>query len=191
MINRIKLDHLVELMVSDNYRDRFCAEYIQLKQRYERLKAFNNKIEAAMRMKNFDNRIEEPPHDCPEGLLREQQAVMGEYLHLLEVRAFIEDIDLDDAEKYLIYKALKAERAYHGFDAECQDSQKIYEEIIQERRLELSVCGDCIHFPICNYLVGRLEKFKLPSEKNSCDMFESVNGYGEQRIKDESDVTLK
>ena len=121
MLNRIKLDHLVELMVSDNYRDRFCAEYIQLKQRYERLKAFNNKIEAAMRMKNFDNRIEEPPHDCPEGLLREQQAVMGEYLHLLEVRAFIEDIDLDDVEKYLIYKALKAEREYHGFTAcECE-----------------------------------------------------------------------
>ena len=37
MINRIKLEHLVELMESENYRDRFVAEYIQTKQRYEKL----------------------------------------------------------------------------------------------------------------------------------------------------------
>lgn len=70
---------------------------------------------------------------------------------------------------------------------------KIFRTIMKKlyRRLELSVCGDCIHYPICNYLVGRLEKFKLPSDLQSCDMFESVNGYGEERLKDESDVTLK
>lgn len=121
MINRIKLEHLVELMESDNYKDRFCAEYIQLKQRYERLKAFNNKIEAARRTARFDNAVAEPAHDCPDMLRREQQAAMGEYLHLLEVRAVIEDVDLGEVERYLIYKALKAERESHGFTAcECE-----------------------------------------------------------------------
>jgi hypothetical protein len=35
-----------------------------------------------------------PVHDCPDHLLREQQAAMGEYLHILEVRAVIEGIEL-------------------------------------------------------------------------------------------------
>ncbi len=117
MIHRIKLEHLVELMESENYRDRFVAEYIQMKQRYEKLKRFNTKIEAATRTRHLDNGVDEPIHDCPAGLLREQQAAMGEYLHLLEVRAVIEDIDLEDAIRYYIYKALKAEREYHGFTA--------------------------------------------------------------------------
>ncbi len=117
MIHRIKLEHLVELMESENYRDRFVAEYIQLKQRHEKLKRFNTKIEAATRTQHLDNGVDEPLHDCPAGLLREQQAAMGEYLHLLEVRAVIEDIDLEDAIKYYIYKALKAESEYHGFTA--------------------------------------------------------------------------
>ena len=124
MINRIKLEHLVELMESENYRDRFVAEYIQLKQRHEKLKRFNTKIEAAIRTIDLDNGVDEPIHDCPAELLREQQAAMGEHLHLLEVRAVIEDIDLEEAISYLIYKALRAEREYHGFTAcECPPHQ--------------------------------------------------------------------
>lgn len=117
MINRIKLEHLVELMGSENYRDRFVAEYIQTRQRWEKLKRFNTKIEAAVRTSGLDNGVDEPIHDCPAGLLREQQAAIGEYLHLLEVRAVIEDIDLQDAINYYIQKALIAERGYHGFTA--------------------------------------------------------------------------
>jgi hypothetical protein len=89
---RLELMDTVELMGSSDYRDRFVAEYIQLKIRYEGLKAFNTKIEAARRT------AEEPKRDCHASLLREQQAAMGEYLHLLEVRAVIEDIDLADVE---------------------------------------------------------------------------------------------
>ena len=100
-MSRLELKDTVELMGSSDYRDSFVAEYIQLKIRYEKLKAFNTRIEAARRTAGEDNGVDEPIHDCPAGLLREQQAAMGEYLHLLEVRAVIEDIDLADAEMWL------------------------------------------------------------------------------------------
>jgi hypothetical protein len=90
----------VEKMLSPDYKERFIAEYQQTKIRYEKLKAFNNKIEAAQRT-NCDpftpvaKRAEEPKHDCPYETLREQQSIMGQYLHILEVRAVIEGIDLN------------------------------------------------------------------------------------------------
>lgn len=83
------LKDTVDLMLSTDYKERFIAEYLQTKERYERLKHFCNKIEAS-----YTELVEEPKHDCPHSLLREQQRVMGEYLHILEVRAIIEGIDL-------------------------------------------------------------------------------------------------
>ena len=94
----------VDPMVSQDYKKRFYAEYWQLKIRYEKLKKFNNRIEAAYRtaetgnytiVENMEKKVPMPKHDCPEGILREQQRTMGEYLHLLEVRSVIEGIDLD------------------------------------------------------------------------------------------------
>ena len=76
-------------MTSTNYKERFWAEYVQTKIRYEKLKRFCNKIEAA-RILDED----EPEHDCPYAMLRDQQRVMGEYLHILELRACIEKIEL-------------------------------------------------------------------------------------------------
>lgn len=107
----MELKETIELMQSGDYRERFKAEYLQTKIRYEKLKAFNTKIEAAYRTGGNVPRdsnavrpeccgaecsvvVEMPKHDCPDDLLREQQRVMGEYLHLLEVRAVIEGIDL-------------------------------------------------------------------------------------------------
>ena len=92
------LKDTVDKMCSVDYKERFVAEYQQLKIRYEKLKAFNNKIEAATRTKGQKNAAPMPKHDCPDKLLREQQRVMGEYLHLLEVRAVIEGIDLANQE---------------------------------------------------------------------------------------------
>ena len=43
----MELNNTVELMNSSDYRDRFKAEYYQTKIRYEKLKKFNTKIEAA------------------------------------------------------------------------------------------------------------------------------------------------
>ena len=109
-----ELEKTVPLMLSDDYKAKFVAEYSQTKIRYERLKRFNNRIEAAqMKRANASptnwagmlgqimnvqsvtaNDVNEPKHDCPAELLREQQKKMGEYLHILEVRAVIEGIEI-------------------------------------------------------------------------------------------------
>ena len=93
----MELKDTIEMMQSADYKERFKAEYQQLKIRYEKLKAFNNKIEAAYRTEGQRpevKKVEMPKHDCPYDLLREQQHAMGEYLHVLEVRAVIEGIEL-------------------------------------------------------------------------------------------------
>lgn len=84
----------IEMMQSADYKERFKAEYWQTKIRYEKLKAFNTKIEAANIMEGMKTKLEEPEHDCPAFLLRDQQKTMGEYLHILEVRAVIEGVEL-------------------------------------------------------------------------------------------------
>jgi len=91
-----ELKNTVALMNSEDYKERFKAEYYQTKIRYEKLKAFNNKIEAADRtaFSNAPVKVTMPKHDCPIDLLRQQQHAMGEYLHCLEVRAVIEGIEL-------------------------------------------------------------------------------------------------
>lgn len=109
-----EFDDTIPLMLSGDYKERFIAEYRQAKIRYERLKRFNNRIEAAqlkranasptnwagmlgqiMNVQSVTaNDVNEPKHDCPPELLREQQKKMGEYLHILEVRAEIEGIEL-------------------------------------------------------------------------------------------------
>ena len=92
----MELKDTIEMMQSADYKERFKAEYHQTKIRYEKLKAFNNKIEAADRAMFVKGaRIEPPRHDCPSDMLREQQSIMGQYLHILEVRAVIEGVELD------------------------------------------------------------------------------------------------
>ena len=102
---RRSLFDTVEGMLSPDYKERFIAEYIQTKIRYERLKAFNTKIEAAHRMEEDSDflrglcdkpfrAVEMPKHECPEDILLEQQNAMGRYLHILEIRAVIEGVDL-------------------------------------------------------------------------------------------------
>ena len=83
---------------TDDYKDRFRVEYQQLKERCEKLSVFLNKIEAAKVMSStmtFAGKpITEPKHDCPVELLEKQLGFMREYLHILEVRAVIEDINI-------------------------------------------------------------------------------------------------
>lgn len=93
----MELKNTINFMNSKDYKERFIAEYWQTKIRYEKLKTFNAKIEAAQRVRFSDivEKIPEPKHDCPTELLEEQQRAMGQYLHILEVRAVIENIDLN------------------------------------------------------------------------------------------------
>lgn len=86
-----EFEDTVPMMLSEDYKARFVAEYRQTKIRYERLKRFCDRIEAAYRS---NGKVEMPKHDCELELLREQQRFMGEYLHMLEIRAVIEHIDL-------------------------------------------------------------------------------------------------
>lgn len=90
----LELKNTVTMMNSADYKERFKAEYYQTKIRYEKLKAFNTKIEAAKRTEYTATEITMPAHDCPEGLLQEQQTIMGHYLHILELRAVIEGVEL-------------------------------------------------------------------------------------------------
>ena len=87
--NNMELKETVELMSSEDYKERFVAEYHQVKIRYEKLKNFCNKIEVEKMLGE-----EVTKHDCPLGLLREQQKYMGLYLSVLEKRALIENIVL-------------------------------------------------------------------------------------------------
>lgn len=91
----MELMDTVCLMESTDYKDRFKAEYWQTKVRYERLKKLTTRMEAE-RIKNEQGKpMREATLDgSPEGLLREQQACMEKYLHVLELRAVIESIEL-------------------------------------------------------------------------------------------------
>lgn len=80
------LKNTVDLMLSDNYKDRFRAEYYQTKERYQRLHLMIIKYEAGT--------LDFQP-DCPLELLKRQAKAMGEYLYVLEMRAQIEKVDLE------------------------------------------------------------------------------------------------
>lgn len=87
--NNMELKETIELMCSSDYKERFVAEYRQVKIRYEKLKNFCNKIEVEEMLGK-----EVTKHDCPLELLREQKRYMGLYLSILEKRALIENVEL-------------------------------------------------------------------------------------------------
>lgn len=75
----------VELMTSSDYKDRFKAEYFQTKIRYDSLQSMLVKLDAGT--------LDFTP-TCSKAILLQQRRYMNEYLHVLEVRAEIEKIDL-------------------------------------------------------------------------------------------------
>ena len=85
-----KLIETITLMQSEDYKDRFKAEYYQLKIRTEKLEAFINRIKAAQ-IKN----IAEPKHDCPLEVLESQLEIMKNYLAILGLRSAIEEVNLN------------------------------------------------------------------------------------------------
>ena len=94
------LNKTIDLMCSDDYKERFIAEYWQTKIRYEKLKALNTKLEASFILHEDgetekNNAILDFIPTCPYELLKQQQSIMGEYLHTLELRAVIEGVDLN------------------------------------------------------------------------------------------------
>ena len=81
----LELKDTIDMMYSDDYKERFRAEYLQTKIRYDKLDAFTVKYEAGTL--GF-----EP--SCPLDLLLKQKAYMGNYIRTLKIRAEIEGIEL-------------------------------------------------------------------------------------------------
>lgn len=79
------LKDTVEGMLSEDYKERFKAEYLQTKIRYDKLHTMIIKYEAGVL--NFQP-------TCPIELLKNQAKYMGMYLYQLEVRAQLEGIVL-------------------------------------------------------------------------------------------------
>ena len=81
----MELNDTIKLMESENYRDRFKAEYYQVKIRHDKLGAM---------LKKYDkNELDFKPK-CSYTLLLNQYKVMGDYLTILMLRAGIEEIEL-------------------------------------------------------------------------------------------------
>lgn len=89
----MKLEETASMMLSDNYKERFRAEYWQLVTRIESLSAFLVKWEKG--------ELGFSP-DCPKDMLEYQLQSMFKYLDVLKERAKIECIFLENyVDKYL------------------------------------------------------------------------------------------
>lgn len=84
--SKIPLSWTVSMMESNDYKDRFIAEYVQTKIRYEKLHKMIVKYEAG--------KLDFTP-SCSLELLKKQASAMGNYLYILEMRAEIEGVDLE------------------------------------------------------------------------------------------------
>lgn len=82
----VTLADTIPYMNSSDYKDRFIGEYWQTKIRYDKLHDMTVRYEAGKL--NFTP-------TCPLDLLKEQKKYMGMYLNRLEIRAVLEEIDLD------------------------------------------------------------------------------------------------
>lgn len=81
----MELKDTISMMESQDYKERFKAEYMQVKIRYDKLDAMTVKYEAGT--------LPFKP-DCPLDLLKEQKKHMGNYIRTLKIRAEIEGIQL-------------------------------------------------------------------------------------------------
>ena len=80
-----ELQYTAANMCSTDYKDRFCAEYAQLKIRYLKLNDMLDKWDAGT--------LEFEP-TCPRVLYEKQLRAMADYKDVLEARAKIEHVDL-------------------------------------------------------------------------------------------------
>ena len=83
----MKLKDTVDLMLSDKYDDRLAAEYQQLDIRIEKLEKMLEKYK--------NDELDFKPA-CSYDLLHTQLVHMKCYLNTLEVRADLEEIDIDN-----------------------------------------------------------------------------------------------
>ena len=83
----MNMKETADMMLNEDYKKRFVAEYWQTKNRYDALHRMTIRYEAGT--------LEFKP-TCSVELLKEQKSHMGNYLRVLEIRAEIEGINLND-----------------------------------------------------------------------------------------------
>lgn len=82
-----KLANTVEMMNSSDYKERFKAEYAQLVNRYYGLRRM---------LEKWDNGTLEFEPTCPRSTYNMQTKAMEDYIAVLEARAVMEEINLED-----------------------------------------------------------------------------------------------
>lgn len=80
------LSDTVEMMQSEDYKERFKAEYYQNKIRYGKLRAMVNRWDKG----KLDFKL-----TCPRSTYTLQLQAMADYISVLEARAVMESIDLE------------------------------------------------------------------------------------------------
>ena len=83
----MEIKDTIQLMNSNDYKQRFIAEYVQVKIRYDKLDKLTVKYEAGT--------LDFTPK-CSLELLKEQKKFMGNYIRTLKISAEIENIDLPE-----------------------------------------------------------------------------------------------
>jgi hypothetical protein len=86
-IDEMELKDTVEMMLSSDYKERFKAEYYQLKIRHDKLQ----------KMVHNWNRLDFTP-TCTYTTYLDQLLTMEEYMSFLIYRAKLEEVELDDEE---------------------------------------------------------------------------------------------
>ena len=81
----MELKDTIQQMLSEDYRDRFKAEYYQVKIRYDKLIDMLDRWDKGQLLFS---------PTCPRELLWRQVTVMEDYMDLLIERSIAEDIDL-------------------------------------------------------------------------------------------------
>ena len=81
----MKLKDTVSLMLSADYKERFTAEYYQLRERFAGLSSMLEKWDAGT--------LDFTP-TCPRSTYELQKRVMADYLAILEARAVMEGVKL-------------------------------------------------------------------------------------------------
>lgn len=81
----MELKDTVELMTSDDYKERFIAEYCQVKIRYGKLKYM---------LERWDNGILNFTPTCPRSTYDLQISAMKDYIAILEARAVMDEVTL-------------------------------------------------------------------------------------------------
>lgn len=83
----MNLNETITMMTSDDYKERFKAEYAQLAIRYRGL---------CKMLEKWDNGTLEFTPTCPRSTYDIQTKAMKDYIAILEARAVMENIYLDD-----------------------------------------------------------------------------------------------